>query len=181
MIAAARVAVTLSSMSPKDAEIYGIRGEERWQYCRLDPAKGNMAPLADGPMWLKRESVTLPNGPLAVGGDEVGVLMPVTLMPAEALPVLPDVGNAILDAISKAWDEGNPYTEKDSARGRKLLDFMKAAPFHMPHAQAKALIREWASRGVIVSEYCGGRKKVRGYRVDRTKLPAQYHGREPLF
>jgi hypothetical protein len=181
LIAAARVAVTLSSMSPNDARTYGIRDEERWQYCRLDAAKGNMAPLADGAMWFKRESVTLPNGPLALGGDEVGVLMPVTLTPAEALPILPDLANAILDAISTAWAEGNPYTEKDSSRGRKLLDAMKAAPFHMPHAQAKALIREWASRGVIVSEYCGGRKKVRGYRVDRSKLPAQCHGREPLF
>ena len=74
----ARVVQTLFSMSPRDAEHYGVKDEDRRLYVRLDDAKANLGLISGEASWYRRVSVTIANG------DEVGVLAPEDLQPAEA-------------------------------------------------------------------------------------------------
>jgi hypothetical protein len=66
----ARIVQTLFSMSPKDAERYGVAEEERHLLVRLDDAKANVGLITGEPCWFRRIGVTIANG------DEVGVLVP---------------------------------------------------------------------------------------------------------
>ena len=77
LVAVARVSQTLFSMSAKDAAALGIRDEDRRLYARLDDAKINLALLTGEASWFRRTGVTIANG------DEVGVLAPEDLKPAE--------------------------------------------------------------------------------------------------
>jgi hypothetical protein len=71
----ARVVQTLFSMSPRDAQHYGVRDEDRRLYVRLDDAKANLGLISGEASWYRRVSVTIANG------DEVGVLAPEDLQP----------------------------------------------------------------------------------------------------
>ena len=73
----ARVVQTLFSMSPRDAEHYAVKDEDRRLYIRLDDAKANLGLISGEASWYRRVSVTIANG------DEVGVLVPEELQPAE--------------------------------------------------------------------------------------------------
>jgi hypothetical protein len=70
------VVQTLFSMSPRDAEHYGIKDEDRRLYIRLDDAKANLGLISGEASWYRRIGVTIANG------DEVGVLVPQDLQPA---------------------------------------------------------------------------------------------------
>jgi hypothetical protein len=70
LVGVARVVQTLFSMSPKDAERYGVPEEERHLYIRLDDAKANVRLIGAEARWFRRVGVTIANG------DEVGVLVP---------------------------------------------------------------------------------------------------------
>lgn len=89
VLAAARVGLTLYSMSEKDAKRFGVLASQRHRYVRLDYSKGNLALLPDAPLWFKRESVELV---LRGGSDSVGVLKPAPMtevsVPAEILDQL---------------------------------------------------------------------------------------------
>ena len=74
----ARVVQTLFSMSPRDAEHYGVKDEDRRLYVRLDDAKANLGLISGEACWYRRVGVTIANG------DEVGVLAPEDLQPTAA-------------------------------------------------------------------------------------------------
>ncbi len=61
-----RVVVTLSNMSKRDADEFGLDDGERRRWARLDDAKANLSLVGDEAKWFRRESVTIANG------DEVG-------------------------------------------------------------------------------------------------------------
>ena len=83
LVYAARVVDTLYGMSDKDAERFGVPPEDRQRYVRLDSAKANLSEPGLHTTWLKRESMTLPNGPDGTDGDSVGVLVQADLAEAE--------------------------------------------------------------------------------------------------
>ena len=68
VINAARIAHVIAPMSEEEASKFGLTPEDRRWYFRLDNAKANLQPPADGAKWYKRVSVTLPNG------DSVGTV-----------------------------------------------------------------------------------------------------------
>lgn len=73
MIAACRIAHTLSTMSETEAKDFGVTMDRRRWYIRLDDAKQNMAAPADCVRWYERQSMTLANG------DDAGALKHVEL------------------------------------------------------------------------------------------------------
>ena len=75
LVGVARIVQTLFSMSPKDAERYGVPEEERHLYIRLDDAKANVRLIGAEARWFRRVGVTIANG------DEVGLLVPEDLEP----------------------------------------------------------------------------------------------------
>ena len=48
-------------MGKKDAEALDVPKEDKTRYVRLDDAKGNMSPPAQGARWFERKGVALPN------------------------------------------------------------------------------------------------------------------------
>lgn len=78
VLAAARVGLTLYSMSDKDAKKYGVLASQKNRYVRLDYSKGNLALSPDQPLWYRKESVAL----ALRGGatDSVGVLKPAPMV-----------------------------------------------------------------------------------------------------
>lgn len=70
LASACRIASTLTTMTTKEADIFGLKPSEAPWYIRIDNAKGNMSAPATAVNWVRKESVTLPNG------DSVGTLAP---------------------------------------------------------------------------------------------------------
>ncbi|MBF0341346.1 MAG: AAA family ATPase [Magnetococcales bacterium] len=81
LMGVARIAMTLESMSERDALRYGIPEEERGLYIRLDDSKANMALMASAPMWFKKVSVPVPTRETAItlATESVGALELATL------------------------------------------------------------------------------------------------------
>lgn len=90
---AARVAHTLSTMSPKTAEGYGLTADEARWYVRLDDAKANLAPPQERTRWFRKTSVTIPNG------ESVGVLELANLEPVGGASEQDSVNNKRLQEI----------------------------------------------------------------------------------
>lgn len=111
MVAKARVVLTLMPMSPKEAKHYAIDPRHQGRYMRVDTAKNNLGPTERGakPLWLKWESVPLPNG------DTVGVLAPAAIEPVDSR-VKRDPGDEFDDS-----DEG-----ANAASARAVADKMEA-------------------------------------------------------
>lgn len=74
LVAAARFALALNTMSKDEAERFGIEEEDRRTYFRADNAKSNRAPAGDAE-WYRLHSVALGNGWLD-GGDHLPVAVP---------------------------------------------------------------------------------------------------------
>lgn len=77
LVGVARIVQTLFAMSPKDAERHGVPEEEHHLYVRLDDAKANVRLIGGEARWYRRVGVTIANS------DEVGVLVPEQLEPAD--------------------------------------------------------------------------------------------------
>src|SRR4029079_10737486 len=73
----ARVGLLMTTMSPEEAQEFGISDDDRLSYVRLDDAKRNMAPASKGRRFHLR-SVSLGNthDPLYPNGDSVGAIVP---------------------------------------------------------------------------------------------------------
>jgi hypothetical protein len=70
LVGVARIVQTLFSMSPRDAQRYNVKDEDRRLFVRLDDGKVNPALVSGGPRWYRRSGVVIANG------DDVGVLIP---------------------------------------------------------------------------------------------------------
>lgn len=86
---AVRVQYTLTKMDEKTAEQLGVLEEDRGWYVRLCDAKQNMAAPMQHQRWLKRVSVSVPNG------ESVGTLEPAELKVVEKVDVKA-VENAVI-------------------------------------------------------------------------------------
>ncbi len=166
LVAAARIAHTVLPMSTKDAERLGIPAEDRRWYVRMDDAKGNMSPPAEGAEWFKWESVPLGNGSLGIAGDEVGVLGPWEA-PELSAPIPVPLATAMLTAINERWIQGNPLAKKGD---RSITRFL-STNFELREFQAKKLVSDWLNNGMLVSEIYDRKTKTAGLRV--AKWPGQ--------
>lgn len=68
LVNASRIAHTITTMTPKEAQKFAVAHERRGWYFRFDNAKANMQPPAERADWFERKSVILSNG------DSVGVI-----------------------------------------------------------------------------------------------------------
>lgn len=62
LLAAARHARTLRTMSDQEADSLGVERPERQAYVRIDSGKANLSPPASGAVWFRLANVHLPNG-----------------------------------------------------------------------------------------------------------------------
>lgn len=90
LVAAARIADTLTVMTEKEAEKLGVDANRRTYYVKLDGAKANLRPPAEDSDWFERINVKLPTG------DNVGALKPVKFDVVETMDPLERV---IIDEV----------------------------------------------------------------------------------
>lgn len=73
LVNAARIARVFNRMTKAEGEKAGISEENYRRYYRTYIDKENMSPPAERSEWFEIVSVSLPNGPMGVSGDSVGV------------------------------------------------------------------------------------------------------------
>ncbi len=150
MINACRAVVSISSMTPPEAEKYGIPEAERRLHVRLDDAKANLAPPADRVRWLRLHSVALGNGtPDYPHGDHVQAVARWE-PPSVWADHSPADLNRVLDVIAAGPRIGDRYTVSRRGgasrwAGRPLVDHLGVAD-----EQAAQMLRGWLKSGLLV-------------------------------
>jgi hypothetical protein len=147
-----RLVYTFSTMSPEEAETFGIPDEERRSYVRMDKGKVNIVPPARKAQWFKIVGVRLENATeLYPNGDEVQTVEPWT--PPAAFDAL-DTGtcNRILDAIDAGLSDGERYSSaaarhdpRGMAGGRKTR--AREARISMPGSHQAVARKRPSDRG----------------------------------
>lgn len=139
LMGVARVAVTLYSMSAKDAEEYRVLKNDRHCYVRLDDAKSNMTLLTHKPRWFKRVSVKIPNSNTDqdLAFDEVGVLAPQNLN---------DIHAAINQALcADVLDVMHEDCESARAIAQRMIDSNPMYSETKPLTLARRLMKHFAT------------------------------------
>lgn len=152
---AARVALTMQTMTPDEAKAMNIPDAERRTLVRIDSAKSNLAPTASDAEWVKLASQPLGNGtPEYPDGDSVQVVT--TWTPPDAWDGIGEAkANEILDLISYGFTTDSGATEKYSSRAQDDRWAGHAIMAAFPdgdksHDHCKRIIKTWLEAGVIV-------------------------------
>lgn len=137
---ASRAAVSLSTMSEKEAERFAVMPDQRRFHVRADNAKLNLAPPPDKALWLKLQSVDLPNG------DNVQAVVPwEPPSPWDGMPGKMVV--AIVEKLATGPSTGMRYSPDPRSKawaGHVVAEIAGKTP-----EQAKAILRTWEDNGVI--------------------------------
>jgi hypothetical protein len=156
---AVRVALTLSTMSPEEAEKFGVPPDQRRRHFRLDGAKSNYAPTQDAEWW-RLDGYEIDNG------ETIAACSPWTPPSTLANFSLGDCV-AILDELHAGTALNVPWAVRreagDDWAGRLLT--RRGAT----EAQAKAMLRAWVDAGTISeaeTQRPNSRHKRRGYVVN---------------
>lgn len=94
LLAAARIAHTLTPMDEAEAKYYQVDPKQASWYFRLDDAKANLSPPGEHTKWYSRKSVNLGQG------DVVGAILPADLEEERALTAKE---KALIDAVFAHW------------------------------------------------------------------------------
>jgi hypothetical protein len=172
---AARVGLTMSSMTPDESEQLGITEEDRWRFVRVDDAKANMAPKATRAQWFQMEMQPLGNvevDPLYPKGDNVAAFV-------RWEPPSPWEGLSLLKAIDALQDiddgpgKDEQFTVTLSSKDRTRWAGSVLVKIGRSEAQAKVILREWVANGVLIEgsyRSPSQRKDRTGVRVDPEKF-----------
>jgi hypothetical protein len=153
----ARIVRTLFGMSERDADKLGLAPEERHRWVRLDDAKANLS-LSESAKWFRRESVTIANG------DEVGVLVPGDPKPETSSADFDAIRDALLNAIGRAWDAGDPLSQRPQARER-YAPAKVARDIGATVTDVETVLIRLMSAGVVREEVFNSNTKKRGLRI----------------
>ena len=141
IIAAARIAHTAGVMGKKAAREFGIQESDRKWYIRIDEAKANMSPPMTRDMWLRRVSVTMPNG------DNVGTLEPVKLQKASAISEGFEAN--VLDLVP---DKGGVLSLKDAVTQLKKMETRGGRGGGSDRTIRRALLACFQQHGMVVRD-----------------------------
>lgn len=157
LVAAARFALALNTMSKDEAERFGIEEEDRRTYFRADNAKSNRAP-AGAAEWYRLHSVALGNGWLD-GGDHLPVAVPWS-PPNPFDDVTPQHIAKVQGLIADGeWRES---PQSGSWAGHAVADVLGLnADNRTDKARIKSILREWIANGVLKVE----RRKDRNHEM----------------
>ncbi len=167
LVGVARIVQTLFSMSPRDAEHYGVPDNERRLYIRLDDAKANLRLIDGEARWFKREGVTIANG------DEVGVLVPTTLERADEDDDA-DLYRAIVGRLLVLVPD-DEITLNAAAVRLAWSDDERFAKFRRSDSRGNQRVNESLRRAIVeacrrnVGVYCDGH--FRGFTCNEQKSP----------
>jgi len=171
---ASRVAQTMSSMLPEEAEKLGVKDVDRWRYVRLDDAKANMAPKTSGARWFVLERVNLGNSTDSYpNGDNVAAIAPwEPPTPFEGLtwPMI----SALLGRLEAGPEEGEMYaTTKRGRSNDRWAGHVFDGISDKTDGQRQEIINRWLREEVIYeAEYRSPktRKNAMGIVVNTQKV-----------
>ncbi|MHB2166082.1 AAA family ATPase [Alsobacter sp. R-9] len=178
LIGVGRVVCTLFPMTREEAGKLGVDEDDRSRLVRFDDAKANLFLTTGKARWLRRVSISLPNGRDGIPGDEVGALVPWTPPTVFAAHSYGDLNRA-LDAIERGEidDDGNPTGWRFAMEARTLpnrrASTIVAEVLGIEEPQAKRIVDEWIKNEVLVSRPYkdGGRKERKGLFVNNDRRP----------
>lgn len=180
LIAAARVALTLNSMTKEAGEGFGITDEkELRRFIRIDDDKSNRAP-PQAAAWFRKASVPLGNADAFGRSDDVGAIEPWT-------PPDPFEGISARDLYNvQLRIQAGEYGENSQAgdwAGHVVAEVIGAdLSDKADKVRVKSLLRQWTGNGAFKVEHRTtdkGRQKpflVVGNMVDPTTLPTSQSG-----
>jgi hypothetical protein len=148
IVAAARVAMTLTVMSEEEAQKLGIDPTLRRDYFRLDGAKKNYSRMEDAE-WFERIEYELDNT------DRVAMPFPYT--PTEAVAATTDELMPIVHMIGQGSEYG-PWSPRLSSEGRSVRQLFERRGIGKPQDQKAMLNQLLASNMVQICDYYGKRK-----------------------
>lgn len=171
---ACRFVETLSQMTSEEAQEFGIEERERRLYARVDAAKMNLAPPAGQAEWYRLVGVNLGNGNEEnPNGDNVQTIEP--WEPPKAWDGLSvDLCNRILDDIAAGTNDGQRYSDANSANTRAAWKIVQSHVPDKPKQQCKNIIKTWVKNGVLHQGDYWDQKERRtrsGLYVDNQKRP----------
>lgn len=115
----ARMGATLYGIDAATAKRYAIRDEEKHRYIRFDDGKANMSLLSGEPRFFRREGVVIGG----LGGEEVGVLVPVKLTRAKtATESSSDENTRIRDAVASLLKTADGRRKTIKSVAEELID-----------------------------------------------------------
>jgi len=168
---AVRSARTLTGMTEKEAEIFGIKLDRKYWYVRIDDAKASMSPPSQGAQWMKRQSQDIGNAKQFSESDNVGVMEP--WEPPDAFDgVTNETAREVLLTIHKQFEDGSRWSVQ--ARAKHYVGYLiKESFLNKTEIDAKNIIKTWLASGVLVEEIYENenRKQRKCVTVDLEKLP----------
>ena len=146
---AARSAAVLNTMTEHEALHLGVPARDRWRHVRLDDAKANLAPRAEGALWYRMETVALGNASSAYPqGDQVGAVAAWT-PPSPMRGLTPAQCDRALDQIAAGAGGGQFYASARNAGAGRWAGTVLVQGFGLPEEQAARVIALWLPQGVL--------------------------------
>jgi len=174
MVDGLRLVYTLNTMSPEEAQAFGVNEAERRLLFRVDSGKVNIAPPVTEAKWFKLVGVNLGNASdLYPAGDNVQAVE-VWSPPKTWGDLSIDLLNRILTAIDAGLPDGNRYTDAAKAGFREAWRVVRINAPGKTEDQAREIIKTWVKNGVLegrkyLNPVTG--KEVRGLWVNPGKRP----------
>jgi hypothetical protein len=174
LLAAARTARTLNTMTIREAENAEIPENERRLHFRADIGKANLTRPAERADWFKLVSVDLQNNEIGSGGDEVGVVTSWTYPEVNA----PTITTADIRRAQEAIKAGGPWREDQRSTKETWVGIPVAQALNL-NAERKSdkraivdVIRDWLRAGWL--------KKVGGQDAGRKAHTYVEAGKAPV-
>jgi RecA-family ATPase len=157
---AVRVLMTLTSMSPEEADRFGVQPEHRRRHFRIDGAKSNYAEAQEAEWWQLA-------GYRIANGEEIAACRPWSppstfdgLSMAACVSILTEIQNGQWACDVRA---------KEDWAGNLLM----GEPHHRTSGQAKAVLKAWEATGLIyrgAPEATKGRNQRQNFKVEAAKF-----------
>jgi hypothetical protein len=147
---AARVGLTMASMTPEEAGKLGVEEAERWQFVRVDDQKVNMSPRADKAKWFRMATVELGNGTeMYRHGDRVAALEAWD-PPSVWKDVTDEQVGEVLDAVEAGLPGGGKYApSRRGARNGRWVGNVVIEKLGVDAAQAQRMVAQWLRSGLL--------------------------------
>lgn len=160
ILGAVRAARTLTKMTEDEAEKLGLPRDKNGWYVRMDDAKANLLPPADGTTWYQHENVTISNG------EDVGTLKRWT--PPSLFDCMSATQkDAILAELRQGPEPGEKYALKKNGNSGRWAGHIIMDITNCNEKQAAAILTSWAQSGAITErKYEIGRRRPLGVFVN---------------
>jgi len=149
IIGAARVVLTLTVMSEREAEAFGLPAEKRRSFVRLDGAKNNYAPIEDAE-WFERHEIRLKNGDPQ--GDGVAIVWP-WHPPSLWTQFAPAAINHALDIIAAGYAPGVLFAPTRQGKfNDRWAGHVLVRTLGVTDEQAALMLGVWLNTGLIMRQ-----------------------------